>query len=401
MRIENIIGIIRIAFICLFIISNSEAQVDINYIYKIEKEAKELKRNKAEYQNYLQKEDSLFQLRETDIENGMHVAYWPDLSLLNAPLAYYHIRLQDNSDRCYFYITDGIPLSSDIENRQNFLLYIQSKKETIYNSTLSEIQINWNHYLSLSGNSNWANEYISSIKMPKIESNFKKTLPYIVINHWANSLNHRNKSKAYNYVKSLYGANPSNAEDNSFFHLFYRLKPKKTQNELVKYWDQDEGTSNYSIIMLLSKFNSKNTRVANKLTKIKSKCDSTDYIIDYINTALFYLNPKQGKKDMTNHLEKDILGIEAYEDYYSDPKKVLKSFAEDMCKKADELDILTKYVKSEPIHTSGDIHRYWVLEEINKKSVEHYKKLIIELKEKEIETGKAIIVLQWAENKLK
>ncbi len=153
--------LLRRNFLCIILvlfISNLEAQTDLDFLKEIEKKAQELKKDSTEYQKFKKIEDGYFARREKDIRMNMHVIFLPRLATINAPLAYYHIRLKENPDRLYYYL-DAISKSDDIENRQKYLLYIKSKKSE-YDPNEDIYQ--WEKLIVRAGNAKWANDHLSS-----------------------------------------------------------------------------------------------------------------------------------------------------------------------------------------------------------------------------------------------
>ncbi|WP_344925627.1 hypothetical protein [Aquimarina addita] len=388
--------IIKIICVCVMVIPDINAQDMNSFIDHIKKEAAEIKNNKIEYEKYKKKEDSLFRIRELDIQKGMHAFYRPDLKEINAPLGYYYNRLVETSDRCKYYL-EAISVSEDIKNRQQFILYLQSQKETICEGNVSHEHIDWNYYIAVSANAEWANQYIASQPLSEIPDRYTKGISYLVIQHWADELFPENKMKAFSFIEKIHAGGPSNQDEANIFRVLYRLKPKETQANLLKYWNKDKQAYNFHITTLLPEFNTVNLPAAKTLLKIRAEYDATDmYTLKQMNTALFFMNPKLGEEEMITNLTKENLGEQSLEDVYSDVQRVLASFCLNLTESKDKLALLLEYIVSDPIDTFGDVPRYTVLKILYKKHPSLVKKALTALKEKS--KGTFNTILQWVKN---
>ncbi len=194
-------------------------------------------------------------------------------------------------------------------------------------------------------------------------------------------------------MKQKYGRTPS--VDENHFRLLYKLNPVQAQNDLLEYWNKDEGTHNLEVAELLSEFNTTNQSAANRLVEIRSIDD--DDLLDFLNTAIFYLDPERGKNELKMYMEKEIQGEIELEDYYSNLDKVLSTFALDMYTSSEGLEFLSNYVKSDINSTSSDASRYAVLKILQDKSPETYEDLLIEIEQKELQSGEKDSLLEFIE----
>jgi len=411
---------------CIFVFSvfNCQAQPSSDFNIIMKKEAKQLKKNKVLYQAYLAKEDSLF-LKYTHLLKNrpqLHVHNRPVLSALEAPLAYYYIRFKDskNKDRYRDYLT-AISVSKDYKNKIDFIFYVKKNHNYLIKY--------WDRFIVELVNSTWVNEYISSepllVENKKRESKldshqylktYPNRIPDRIIKVWADSLNKGNKEKSYRYLMKLY-ANGDNFFKDADFELLYKLNPTETINELVNflYYEpqsyteivRDDGSiqkistssepprPNNKTIRLFADFTTKNRPAANKLIALRKQIPLGEQ--KYINTAIYFLNPEQGKKEVVSFLEKEIQGKVALEDNYYNARKVLKNFTTDLCKSSEDISILIGYLKSDKLDIYGDIVREGVLEAIYNESSKHFEEVLLALRAHKAKIGKDSKVLKQAE----
>ncbi len=371
----------------------------------IKEETRLLKKNKTKYQRYVTKEDSLF-LRHTNLlKNRPQLHAYPrlDLRTLEAPLAYYYIRFKSSKNKSryreYLY---AILESKDSQNRLNFVLYIKQN----YFDIISEV--NWDNLILVSANTIWANNYISSadLKVPnekrkhglyyyRNKNDYPNTFSDQVINHWLDSLNHKNKEKVYIYLNKLYSNGVSYLRD-ADFELLYKLKPVETQNKLSNFLYDDKEKPNAYTLYLLAHFNTQNISVANKIVLARAKCDTENCNHKYANTAIYFMNPELGKKEVVSFLEKEIQEKSAIEDNYFNVKKVLKNYVTDLCKSSEDISILIDYLISDNLYVSDDITKD-VLETIYNTSPKYFEKVLLTLREYKEKAGKEIKALEIAE----
>jgi len=410
-------------YILIFSLFNSQAQGSNDFTIIMKEEAKLLKKNKVLYQEYLAKEDSLF-LKYTHLLKNrpqLHVHRRPNLSAIEAPLAYYFIRFKNakNKERYRDYLT-AISVSKDDKNKIDFIFYIKKNHENLIEY--------WDRFIVELVNTTWVNAYISSEPL-RVEDEkrvndllshqnlktYPNRIPDRIIKVWADSLNKGNKEKSYRYLVKLY-ANGDNFFKDADFELLYKLKPTETINELVNhlYYEpqsytfitRKDGTTqkiatsdtnrpNNKTIRLFADFTTKNRPAANKLIALRKEIPLGEQ--KYINTAIYFLNPEQGKKEVVSFLEKEIQGKVALEDNYFNARKVLKNFTTDLCKSSEDISILISYLKSDKLDIYGDIVREGVLEAIYNESSKYFEEVLLALRAHKAKIGKDSKVLKQAE----
>ncbi len=378
-------GILCLGFV-FFMMLRSHAQDNTEFTVKMEKEAKVLRTDCSEYAAYLAKEEALFKKQAFDREVGMHVIYEPDLQTIAAPLAYFFVRLKEAPDRWPYYLK-AIATSKNVRDRQQFVHYLWEKQEKAPDSAANRSQVNWSRYLSISGNKEWANTYIAENPLEHVLG-YEHALPYQVIYHWADSLGTANKTKAYAYVRTLYTGGPSNGDGERFFKLFYRLKPERTQQELLEYWHRDNGAFRFYVLKLLSESDNVNKKVASQLVTLRANKDENQDFLEYMNTAIAFLDPEQGKKEITSYLAKEMEDGEAMENHYVDPIRVLLAYAADLDANSKEMKVLLNYVRSDANSTFGSVYRFEMAKMLASDFQEKFKELYDSLEEKERTNGK-------------
>ena len=416
----------NIVSMCILIFSlfNSQAQSNSDFETTIKKEAKNLKENKEQFLKYLKKEDSLF-LRYTNLlknSTQLHVHRKPDLRTLEAPLAYYYIRFKNskNKKRYNDYLT-AISVSENSQNKIDFIFYIKKNHKSL-------VQY-WDEFIAEFVNATWVNEYIATEPLliekgkreEKLNSHrylktYPNRIPDRIIKVWADSLNRANKDKSYRYLIKLY-ANGNNFFDDADFELLYTLKPTETINVLLNhlYYEpqsytvtvRDDGTThktstssepsrpNNKTIRLFTDFNTKNIQAANRLIELRKEIDTNEQ--KYINTAIYFMNPEQGRKEVVSFLKKEIQGKIAIEDQYFNAKRVLKNYATYLCKSSGDISILINYLKSNKRYIYGEITRTGVLVAIYNESPKHFENVLLALKDYKKETGSDLKILELAE----
>jgi len=387
--------------ILIFSLFNIQAQHSSDFNTVIEKEAKKLKKNKVLYQEYLAKEDSLFFRYNNRLKNSpqLHVHIRPDLRTLEMPLAYYYIRFKGskNKERYREYLY-AISASKDSKNRLDFVLDIKKKHK--------DLSDRWEELTVRSANAIWANNLISSAELKlsnekreyslsyyRNKNNYQNTFSELVINYWADSLNLKNKEKTFTYLHKLYSNGASYYRD-ADFELLYKLKPIETQNKLLEYLYYN-GSPDNSTIVLFADFTTKNIPAASKLIALRKEMPLGEQ--KYINTAIYFMNPEQGRKEVVSFLEKEILGKSAMEDNYFNARKVLKNYAINLCKSSADISILINYLKSDKRYVFGDITRAGVLEAIYKTSPKHFENVLLDLRGHKEKTGNDLKILEVAE----
>jgi len=163
----------------------------------------------------------------------------------------------------------------------------------------------------------------------------------------------------------------------------------ETQNMSANNLLDENGKINSNSLKQLAYLNTINIPVANKLTELRKQLDSKNeyYNNQYMNTAIYLMNPKQGKKELRLFLEKEIQGIETLNHNYSNLEMVMKNFTIDLCK-ADDISILIRYLITNEESYANSINLLEIIYEVSPK---HYEKVLAVLKERNSES------LKWAE----
>ncbi len=310
--------------ILLILTVGSKAQFDYD-IKSIEKSAEKLQSNQKKFKTLLAAEDSIVDRYIEGSKIGYHV-YPTHPSFINqydqkysfqAPLAYYYIRLKQESDnlmRCKAYL-DAISQSSNTKMRQQFVFYLMSeegqplafKKHSVY----------WNGYISRSATISWVDQYLSD----SLNSNLPNDTYHLIwrlVHDWAEQLNPANKSKAYQIFRSFNTGGPGDGNNSVNYRLLYRIDHKKAQEEVLSYWnkvrnDKYKTSYNYEVTNLLYSFKGKNPKLARKVIQIRNTTDTSIrenrmVHIPKFNSMLLSLDPKVGKEELTVNLEKAIKG---------------------------------------------------------------------------------------------
>ena len=310
-----------------------------------------------EFERLSHLEEKLFQVRYYDQKFGMHVAYEPELHLLRAPLEYYYLKIgMAIGEECRFY-RRAIAASEQNEYRLEFIYYMMQKREDICGGWMKDYD-DWNYYIAIAANTEWANRYISSQELNDIgdrssRHDHEELLSFNIICEWADSLNDENKDKAFSYLKKIYDGGPDDYGE-QFFKLFHKLKPVETQQQLVSYWEEGWNKYDLYILRILSNpHTSPNEDAADILLQVRES-DKNRYP-KYLNNAIFYLDPEQGEQDFVVFLENEINGNRPLEDHYVDMSIIMSRFIRSASK--DLFGLLLKYVESKRLGTFGDTYR--------------------------------------------
>lgn len=377
---------------------------EAKYIQEIRQESIILK-NSPRYEKLKSQEDSLFkQFGEHPIlstAGGQRII--PTLNIIKAPLAYYYLRFNENTNLVKNEIfLETVVYSTDIERRQSLVLYVKE-----YLSNRLNEYMDWDLYISRSGNPKWANQFIASNKDTPIVTDGSRLL-YYSIGIWANEFERKNKKTAYHILRNITKDTlfRSNKEHIYILHL---LDSKQTQFDIIKYYDPNnyrkinyyeehpldllfnitgiyfraQGLSKYLPKNILEMSDFENKRVAKYITNLREKMNrkvgSTE--LKKINTAIFHLNPKQGKREFRKHLKEHVNGSTNITDNYTIAfGYLLKVYANTLCSKERDYELLKlSFLNTEKLNTQ---ERFNIFMALYKKSIDCLP-LLLALKEKQ------------------
>ncbi len=381
---------------------------------KIVRRAHRLKKDKEQYQTFFAKEQSIWE-SFFEIQNSrLHVkpslpefnGHYTGEAPLPVPVEYYYLRILEESDNTDNYglmiraLLDGIAHHPNRKESQQLVFFLLSEEGCP--AYYRDKKVLMDYAISSTANKDWVNDYLDD----KLSDTSQYAgLNHRLINDWAEQLSESNKKKAEMVLRSQFNRGPSNGKGERFYKLMYRLYPKKTQIELLSYWNQLDtfarGTHyyNFYVFNLLRHFKTKNLEAARIVDKYRQACDKpkTDLgELQRFNSIFFFLNPEKGKKEIRTSFEKACLNKEELAYYYFNLSDFYPHF-KTIFDEPGDTELMSQYV----LNCDGlpDLGKHAMMELILSRDRKLFEQTILVLKNQSLVKGHVNgIVYLWSLN---